>query len=295
MGCGASSHEHFIPVDGIPSSRSTWSYQYYSPRHSQFDNRRGLGWREEPVRYNRNFPNGEINQNGLQIRLKRHLSACCQGKSVEELEEALELYKKFIKIPDKTYYAAVRKLEFLKLREGLREALRRRHAGVLDKAIKDALSSPHAERLRNQVHVAEKLRDHLRELRLVKHEVRMDIDLKTVSELRSYQKPPNSVCKVTAAACILLGYSDRLTRCWADVQTVLSRTGRDNPLQLMHEFEPGVVPRYIADKVDSILCRYRLDEVRIASHGAASFYVWADEKLDLVYALNGWKRKKQYS
>ncbi|XP_071100655.1 uncharacterized protein [Haliotis cracherodii] len=293
MGCGASSNEDFILVDGIPSSRSTWSYQYYRPGRSHFDNKRGLGWHEETVTHNRNFPNGEINQNGLQIRLRRHLSACCQGKNVGKLEEALGLYQKFIKTPDDTYYTAVRKLEFLKLREGLREGLRRRHAGVLDKAIKDALKSPHAERLRSQVKVAEKLRDHLRELTLVKHEVRMEIDLKTISEVRSYQRPPNSVSKVTAAACMLLGYSDRLTRCWADVQTVLSRTGRDNPLQLMHEFDPSVVPQHIADRVDSILCRYRLDEVRIASHGAASLYVWADEKLDQVYALNGWRRRQK--
>lgn len=63
-------------------------------------------------------------------------------------------------------------------------------------------------------------------------------------------------------------------QCWADVQTVLSRTGRDNPLQLMHEFDPSEVPQHIADRVDSILCRYRLDEVRLASHGAATLYVW---------------------
>lgn len=80
----------------------------------------------------------------------------------------------------------------------------------------------------------------------------------------------------------MLGNSQNVNTCiklstpqsWADIQTVLSRTGGDHPLALMADFDPSYVPRDIAEKADTIMARHSLREIRLASHGAASFHVW---------------------
>ena len=86
----------------------------------------------------------------------------------------------------------------------MRDAIRRRHIGVLDKTIAEAQSSEFAGQLSSQIEAAEKLRDHLKELNQYSHDV-LEMEQATISELRSYQRPPSCVHDVMAATYMLLG------------------------------------------------------------------------------------------
>ncbi len=93
----------------------------------------------------------------------------------------------------------------------LRDAIRRRHVGVLDRTIADVQSSPYAYQLNTQLEAAVKLRDHLKELNTYNHDI-LEMEQTTISELRSYQRPPTCVHDVMAATYMLLGHDeDRLT------------------------------------------------------------------------------------
>ena len=86
----------------------------------------------------------------------------------------------------------------------MRDAIRRRHVGVLDKTIAEAQSSEYAGQLQSQIEAAEKLRDHLKELNRYNHDI-LEMEQTTISEIRSYQRPPGCVHDVMAATYMLLG------------------------------------------------------------------------------------------
>lgn len=91
---------------------------------------------------------------------------------------------------------------------GLRDAVRRRHAGTLEKAIHIARASPFALQLASAISAADKLRAQLKQWRVHRH-APLDMEQATVSEIRSFKYPPSSVVTVMTAVHRLLGYRRR--------------------------------------------------------------------------------------
>ncbi|XP_070205575.1 uncharacterized protein [Littorina saxatilis] len=242
---------------------------------------------------NRNFPDGDVNKGALKKQIQRHLSAAVNKGSLKELEAALRMCEQYDVQPDSEYYKAIRKVEYLRIKEGLRDAVRRRHAGTLEKAIHIARASPFALQLASAISAADKLRAQLKQWRVHRH-APLDMEQATVSEIRSFKYPPSSVVTVMTAVHRLLGYRRRDVATWQQIQTLLGQTGPESLLQKVEHFKPGQVSVKTAQDVETLLNAVAHDDVLMASNGTARFYVWANGVMEKVYAdLGKGKRKKK--
>ena len=91
---------------------------------------------------------------------------------------------------------------------------------MLTRAIKKAKRSKHASKLAKQIQVCEKLRDHLREISKYSHDI-LDIEQTTISEIRSYDHPPERIFQVMASVYRLLGYQHEKVQVGACVFNII--------------------------------------------------------------------------
>ena len=86
----------------------------------------------------------------------------------------------------------------------LQDGIKRRHLETLEKAIEQGKESRFVEKLATPIKDAEDVRDHLLKLNRFAHNI-LEMKQSTISELRSYKKPPEVVGDVMMATFILLG------------------------------------------------------------------------------------------
>ena len=86
----------------------------------------------------------------------------------------------------------------------LQDGIRRRHLETLEKAIELGKESRFSDKLATMIKDAEEVRDHLRKLDRFAHDI-LEMKQTTISELRSYKKPPEVVEDVMKATLVLLG------------------------------------------------------------------------------------------
>ena len=90
----------------------------------------------------------------------------------------------------------------------LLEAMVRKDLELLERALHAASSVNLRRQLGDLVNQAEALRSRLRRFKRIQHEV-LAMDQKTISEIRSYPKPPPAVHAVMMATYMLLGYKEK--------------------------------------------------------------------------------------
>ncbi|XP_046544246.1 LOW QUALITY PROTEIN: uncharacterized protein LOC124254478 [Haliotis rubra] len=223
----------------------------------------------------------EANDKGYKRRVRERLKTSTGGSDMEDLEKMIALFERSRLEDCGDLTRAKERLRYLKLKRDLRDSMRRRHVGVLNRTIADVQASPYAYQLRNQLEKAEKLRDHLKELNTYNHDI-LQMEQTTISELRSYQRPPTCVHDVMAATYMLLGHNeDRLTE-WADIQCQMGKLGRDGLVKQVETFDTNDVDDQTASRVQEILGYHDLDQVRAASNGAASFHVWSSQMVEKI-------------
>ncbi|XP_076465353.1 uncharacterized protein LOC143297066 [Babylonia areolata] len=226
-------------------------------------------------------------------QLRRHLAAAADKGSLKELEEALRTCEQYDVQPDTEYYKAIRKVEYLRIKEGLRDAVRRRHVGTLDRSIHVARASPYALQLASTIAAADKLRAQLVQWGVHRH-APLDLEQCTVSEIRSFKFPPPCVVTVMAAVHRLLGYRRGDVKTWPHIQSLMGQTGREGLLHKVHHFSPSSTHLSAAEDAQTMLRTITHQEVLVASNGAARFYVWANTMMDKVYKeLGKGKRKRK--
>ena len=90
----------------------------------------------------------------------------------------------------------------------LRDAMHHRNLEALKKCIAAAEAAGLQKRLGLQLHMAKKIMEQLMRIEKLKHDI-LDLDQKTIAELKSYAQPPEAVHLVMAATLLLLGESDQ--------------------------------------------------------------------------------------
>src|SRR6218665_1646703 len=90
----------------------------------------------------------------------------------------------------------------------LTEAMRKRKLPNLNHAILAAEKSQLGRRLKIALQMAHRIRDQLRRLDRLRHAI-LDMDSRTIAEIKSYHKPPLAVFCVLAATYQLLGEEDK--------------------------------------------------------------------------------------
>jgi hypothetical protein len=84
----------------------------------------------------------------------------------------------------------------------------KRDSAALERAFEAASASPLRNKLNLQMQMATKIYEQLKRIEKLKHEV-MNLDQKTIAELKSYAQPPDAVHQVMAATFLLLGSPER--------------------------------------------------------------------------------------
>ncbi|KAL4227492.1 hypothetical protein ACF0H5_012936 [Mactra antiquata] len=206
--------------------------------------------------------------------VRAELVRATENGDVDNLAHWLDKFNELSMDDRGDLFKAKRKLQLAKLHRDIQDAMDRQDLDLLEKALHSASDTTIRRHLGNLHVQAEAMRSRLRRLKRLRHEV-LGMDQKTISEIRSYPKPPVAVHAVMAATFLLLGNREAEMKKWSKIQALISKHGRESLKRRVADFKPGVVPPAILKRVHEILSRYDLETVQITSAGAATFYQWA--------------------
>ncbi|XP_076103164.1 hillarin-like [Mytilus galloprovincialis] len=172
------------------------------------------------------------------------------------------------------YTKAKRKLLLTRLNKEIQEAIATKDLVKLDKTMHNLSETSLKKDLGLIYQDAEELRSRLRKLKRLHHAV-LDMDQKTISELRSYPKPPKPIHGVMAATFLLLGHKEGELKKWATIQGLISKKGKEGLKRKITNINISKIKTTNLQKAKLILSKHDLESVQIASSGAATFYQWA--------------------
>ena len=64
---------------------------------------------------------------------------------------------------------------------------------------------------------------------------------------------------------------------WRTCQALMSKTGRESMMRKISQFDPRAVPMKAAEQARRVSRAYTTDQIRDASAGAATFYIWVSQ------------------
>lgn len=102
----------------------------------------------------------------------------------------------------------------------------------------------------------------------------LNLDGRTIAELKSYSNPPKAVHDVMIATFLVLGHPEKVTRKWPSVQALIGKTGKESLKRRVGECEADKIKPEVCSRIEDLLKQYDLQRVTEVSRGAAVFYVW---------------------
>lgn len=194
-------------------------------------------------------------------------------RDINELEKELDKFE-HLQLDDKGDLSAGREaLELKKVKKELEDAIKRRHLETLEKAITHGKESRFREKVAKQITEAEDVRDHLKHLNKIAHDV-LEMKQTTIAELRSYNYPSEVIVDVMRSTFLMLGEKKEYLEDWEDLQILMGKLGKDSMLRRVLQFDTINVQPETKYHVDRTLQEHTETEVRLASAGAGTFYVW---------------------
>lgn len=215
-------------------------------------------------------------ENPVEKRTRNNIQTMAKSngtRDIEELELQLSKFEK-LQMDDKGDLTAGHDaLELKKLKKELEDAIKRRHLETLEKAIEHGNKSRFKDKVTKQITEAEETRDHLRHLDRIAHDV-LEMKQPTIAELRSYKYPPPVIYDVMKSTFLMLGEKKEYLEDWEDIQILMGRIGKDSMLRRVKQFDTISVQPDTKYYVERTLNEHSETEVRLASAGAGTFYVW---------------------
>lgn len=208
------------------------------------------------------------------IVIKTELARATEGEDIERLTYWITKFEERKLEDSGELNNAKAKLQGSKFCSDLKEAIARRNLDLLERILNGDINASTRRLFSHVLAQAELLRSRLKRLKRLQHEV-LALNRKTISEMRSYPKPPPAVHTVMTATFMLLGNKEVELKEWSKVQALISRHGKDSLKRRVAAFALEDVAREILDRVRIILTKYDIETVKIASIGAATFYQWA--------------------
>ncbi|KAL4228292.1 hypothetical protein ACF0H5_013723 [Mactra antiquata] len=211
-----------------------------------------------------------------ELNARKALEEASKGKDLYELKAAVSKFKdQGLYEEDGSFGKATLKMEYLELSKALKDAINRRNYEVLTSAIDRAEKSDHAQRLQNLIDQAKAERDKLEGDNKYMHAV-LEMKQSTISEMTSYQKPPETVYATLKATLILLGEDPRSVEEWNSIQARFRKTGSEGVLRRVRNFDLKNINQDTIDHVGDIVSNYEEKTVLAASAGAATFFKWVN-------------------
>ncbi|CAL1533508.1 unnamed protein product [Lymnaea stagnalis] len=224
---------------------------------------------------------------------RRNIQNALDLKDIRFLEDAIKAYvANGANDNDPLLLKARHQLEVLKAKEELMEATQKRDLAVLEKAIAQAKSINAHHELDLQVALAVRLRDHLQKIEKLRHAV-LNMEPKTISEIKSYSNPPDGVHQCLTATFLLLGHNLKELNVWQKVQALLGKTGRESVMRKISKFDAQTVALRTAHVAKKMVEPYTKEQIRDVSAGAATFYIWALGMIEEVESYGGTEQNDQ--
>ncbi|XP_059151708.1 uncharacterized protein LOC131937939 isoform X2 [Physella acuta] len=214
-------------------------------------------------------------------------------KDQRRLEEAVQKFLETgIDTNDPLLVKAKQQLDIMKAKAELVEATQRRDMAALEKAIAKAKSVNGKHDLDLQIALAVKLREHLAKIEKLRHAV-LNMEGKTISEIKSYSNPPDGVHQCLMATFLLLGHQLKELNAWQKVQALMGKTGRESVMRKISQFEAQTASLKSAQIAKKIVEPYTKEQIRDVSAGAATFYIWALGMIEEVESYGGSEQNDQ--
>ncbi|KAL3862548.1 hypothetical protein ACJMK2_008508 [Sinanodonta woodiana] len=163
--------------------------------------------------------------------------------------------------------------EIDKLRQTIFNAMESKKIDQLEAAVRDAIANDYAAELGVEIAKAKEAIDRLKRLQKLRQGV-LELNQKTIAEIRSYIHPPEEVFKVIRATLLLLGNNEDETKNWKNVQALIGKTGKLSMKMRVKEFDIDSLQIDVALRSKQILDGTKFETVCGTSAGAAGFFIW---------------------
>ncbi|KAK3607865.1 hypothetical protein CHS0354_038295 [Potamilus streckersoni] len=220
-----------------------------------------------------------IKEKGWKKRIRERLRNASAGNDKDELEHMIETFENNRLVDGGDLTEAKEKMNYLQLRQHIRDAILRRHPTILDEAIADVENSKYSGDLQSFVVKAKQVKAELADLDNYRHDV-LEMEQQTISEIRSYKYPPPGVRETMIATYMVLGYEEEDVKEWQDLTALMGRYGKDSLMREVASADGSKIDNQSAIRIKKYLAKYSLDDVRAVSSGAATFYIWASEMVN---------------
>ncbi|XP_013404637.1 uncharacterized protein LOC106169650 isoform X2 [Lingula anatina] len=207
--------------------------------------------------------------------LNSKLKLAMESKDPNELAVAIKEFEDSGFPDNKNNLEKAKKmLMLLKAKSDLVTAMSVREVDVLERAIEAGEAANYNKSLNLELAYAKRVLEHLRHIEKLRHDI-LNLDQKTIAEIRSYSNPPDAVHQVMAASYLLLGLTEDQVKEWRSVQAFMGKTGRESLKRKVSQFNVEKLAVDVALRAKEIMARFSKEEVHDVSAGAATFYVWA--------------------
>ncbi|XP_052776433.1 uncharacterized protein LOC128214157 isoform X3 [Mya arenaria] len=218
---------------------------------------------------------------------RRQIQKAIDMKDPEMLERYIQAYERLNPAYDDEVLLKARKtLAALDAKEELTAACQRRDLDSLKKAIARAKEVNYDHQLDLQLALANRLRDQLERIEKLRHSV-LNLDSKTIAEIKTYSNPPDGVHQSMMATFILLGNTPKEVRNWRTCQTLVGKTGKESLMRRISSFDPKDCSLSIAQMAKHMIENYSMSQIRDVSAGAATFFGWSLGMIEEIESTGG--------
>ncbi|XP_052081913.1 uncharacterized protein LOC127719716 isoform X2 [Mytilus californianus] len=158
-------------------------------------------------------------------------------------------------------------------RKTLLLAIEQKKLDLLEKAVDIVETKNYERHMPKETETARDLIARLRNIQRLMHDV-LALDNRVFAEIRSYPSPIPEIHDVMKAALLLLGNFEEETKYWDNVQALLGKIGKESIKRRIALFDIDTLELDIALGARKMLGNLLIDNVKQASAGAATFYVW---------------------
>ncbi|KAJ8320666.1 hypothetical protein KUTeg_002253 [Tegillarca granosa] len=202
-------------------------------------------------------PYEEKELKGLPEEIKTRIDKAMKHEDDNDLELIIEDIKL---LTLSTKQEEIDKLEFdiqvIKCRKVLVSATMSKQILRMETALQRTCGKECVHRLEKEINALKAMLERTKKIARLLKDV-MDLKQNVISEIKSYTKPPLIV-----------------HRNWSEVQKILSGTVRASIIRKVSKFDMDKISPDVAQKAKGYISDITLDDVRLISAGAATFYVW---------------------
>lgn len=218
---------------------------------------------------------------------RRQIQKAIDMKDPEMLERYIQVYMKLNPpFDDEVLVKARKTLDSLDAKEELIQACQKRDVEDLIKAIERAKQCNYEHQLDLQLALANRLRDQLERIAKLRHAV-LNLDTKTIAEIKTYSNPPDGVHQSMMATFILLGNTPKEVRNWRTCQAFVAKTGRESLMRRISTFDPKDCSLAAAQMAKHMIENYSMSQIRDVSSGAATFFGWSLGMIEEIESTGG--------